>query len=153
MGDEQATREYSNGEVVVVWKSSLCTHSANCIRGLPLVFDTKRRPWIDPLAASTAEIVAQVARCPSAALSIRPAGPADPPANAVAEVPPPTAVEPTVTIEISAAGPLLVRGRVKVQLADGSAVERGETTAFCRCGASAKKPYCDGSHRRIEFVG
>jgi 3-phenylpropionate/trans-cinnamate dioxygenase ferredoxin subunit len=28
----------------------------------------------------------------------------------------------------------------------------GEQTALCRCGRSAKKPFCDGTHRQIGFV-
>jgi uncharacterized Fe-S cluster protein YjdI len=38
------------------------------------VFNPRRRPWIDATAATTAEILAQVAKCPSGALSIAPAG-------------------------------------------------------------------------------
>lgn len=64
------TKRYSNGEVTVVWKPSLCIHSAICFHGLPKVFDPRMRPWVRPEAASTDAIVAQVARCPSGALSI-----------------------------------------------------------------------------------
>lgn len=63
------TMKYSNGEVTIIWKPSLCAHSANCVRGLPLVFDSRRKPWIDPMAATTLEIVEQVKKCPSGALS------------------------------------------------------------------------------------
>jgi uncharacterized Fe-S cluster protein YjdI len=63
------TMKYSNGEVTVIWRPSLCSHSGNCVRGLPAVFDHKRKPWIDAKAASTLEIVEQVKRCPSGALS------------------------------------------------------------------------------------
>jgi uncharacterized Fe-S cluster protein YjdI len=66
----EIVKRYSNGEVVVVWQPDLCIHSGNCARGLPRVFDPRRRPWIDASAASTGEIVAQVAKCPSGALSI-----------------------------------------------------------------------------------
>lgn len=61
--------KYSNGEVTVIWRPSLCIHSAKCVRGLPLVFDTRRKPWIDAKAATTIEIVEQVKSCPSGALS------------------------------------------------------------------------------------
>lgn len=63
-------KRYSNGEVTVVWKSALCSHSGVCFRGLPAVFDPRRRPWIAIDAASSAAIVEQVGRCPSGALSI-----------------------------------------------------------------------------------
>ena len=63
------TMRYSNGEVTVIWKPDVCVHSGVCFRGLPQVFDPRRRPWIAIDAASTSEIVAQVERCPSGALS------------------------------------------------------------------------------------
>lgn len=45
-------------------------------------------------------------------------------------------------------GPLLVRGDVDLVDASGAPVERSRATvAICRCGASAIKPWCDGSHK------
>ena len=63
------TTRYSNGEVTVIWRPEICEHSGICARGLPGVFDPRRRPWIVLAAATTGEIVAQVERCPSGALS------------------------------------------------------------------------------------
>lgn len=63
------TMKYSNGEVTVIWKPSLCIHSGICARGLPLVFDPRRKPWVDAKAATTLEIVEQIKKCPSGALS------------------------------------------------------------------------------------
>jgi uncharacterized Fe-S cluster protein YjdI len=65
----EITKKYSNGEVTIVWKPHLCWHSGKCVFGLPAVFDVYRKPWIDPLAATTDEIVRQVERCPSGALA------------------------------------------------------------------------------------
>ena len=70
MADDQA-REYSNGEVTIIWKPGLCIHSGNCVRGLPEVFNTKRRPWIDASAEPTQGMIDQVKKCPSGALSYR----------------------------------------------------------------------------------
>ena len=64
------TKRYSNGEVTVVWQPAKCVHSGICARGLPLVFDPRRKPWIVLESATTEQIVAQVAKCPSGALSI-----------------------------------------------------------------------------------
>ncbi len=68
--EHDITKRYSNGEVIVVWQPARCIHSGVCVRGLPLVFDPRRRPWIELASATSDEIVAQVARCPSGALSI-----------------------------------------------------------------------------------
>jgi uncharacterized Fe-S cluster protein YjdI len=78
MSDTPVVKHYDNGEVTVVWKPDVCIHSAICFHGLPQVFDPRRRPWVDVKAAATAEIVAQVRKCPSGALSLletkKPAG-------------------------------------------------------------------------------
>lgn len=63
------TKKYSNGEVTVVWKPGLCIHSAICFKGLPTVFDPRKRPWVTPEGASTQQIVDQIKKCPSGALS------------------------------------------------------------------------------------
>ncbi len=63
------TKRYSNGEVTVVWQPHLCIHSGVCFRGLPEVFDPRRQPWVEIDAAPTERVVAQVAQCPSGALS------------------------------------------------------------------------------------
>jgi uncharacterized Fe-S cluster protein YjdI len=68
--EREITKRYTNGEVTVVWQPAKCVHSGICARGLPAVFDPRRRPWIDLTPATTEEIVAQVSRCPSGALSI-----------------------------------------------------------------------------------
>jgi uncharacterized Fe-S cluster protein YjdI len=61
-------KTYVGKEVDVSFDPEVCIHAANCVRGLPGVFDTKRRPWIVPDAAAAEEVVAQVGRCPSGAL-------------------------------------------------------------------------------------
>lgn len=64
------TKRYSNGDITVVWQSGQCIHSANCVKNLPQVFNTKASPWINVENASTEEIIATVNKCPSGALSI-----------------------------------------------------------------------------------
>lgn len=49
-------------------------------------------------------------------------------------------------------GPILVRGDFDVVTPSGEPVPRQrKTVALCRCGASAIKPYCDGTHKMINF--
>lgn len=63
------TKEYSNGEVTIVWKPEMCIHSAICARGLPGVFQPREKPWVKEQGASTQEIIRQIQKCPSGALS------------------------------------------------------------------------------------
>ncbi|MFB7250190.1 CDGSH iron-sulfur domain-containing protein [Microbacterium sp. NPDC056234] len=49
-------------------------------------------------------------------------------------------------------GPLLVRGDVDLRTPDGEPVQRNRrTVALCRCGLSAIKPFCDGTHKAAGF--
>lgn len=49
-------------------------------------------------------------------------------------------------------GPLLVRGQFELISSTGEAIpQRRKTIALCRCGASAIKPFCDGSHKVVGF--
>ena len=49
-------------------------------------------------------------------------------------------------------GPILVRGDFEIVKPSGEPVPRQrQTVALCRCGASAIKPYCDGTHKLIRF--
>ncbi|HQU60477.1 MAG: (4Fe-4S)-binding protein [Phaeodactylibacter sp.] len=142
---ESPAKEYSNGEVTVVWKPRLCMHSEMCFKGLPEVFDPKARPWVNVQGADTERIVQQVKKCPSGALSFffNQEKSASPAKEQPASIP---TVEPTPN------GPLMVHGPIDVKHSDGSIV-RKEKAAFCRCGASGNKPFCDGSHRRVGFEG
>lgn len=54
-------------------------------------------------------------------------------------------------IKVRENGPLLCTGQVQVQTADGDELYRGEDVVLCRCGASANKPFCDGSHKTSGF--
>ncbi|MHB8563088.1 MAG: CDGSH iron-sulfur domain-containing protein [Acidiferrobacteraceae bacterium] len=45
-------------------------------------------------------------------------------------------------------GPLKVEGPLEVRSAAGRTVVRSDQLFFCRCGASANKPFCDGSHKK-----
>ena len=66
---KKVRKEYTNGEVTIVWQNTLCVHSGNCVRGLPAVFDISARPWINADGSTSSDIVNQVNKCPSGALS------------------------------------------------------------------------------------
>lgn len=55
------------------------------------------------------------------------------------------------TIKVNDNGPYLVRGTFEVLDAEGNAYESKETVALCRCGQSASKPFCDGTHGKVGF--
>jgi uncharacterized Fe-S cluster protein YjdI len=62
-------KEYTNGEVTVVWQSEKCIHSGNCVRNNPDVFQPKEKPWIKIEASSSEKIMDTIHKCPSGALS------------------------------------------------------------------------------------
>ncbi|MBV6646661.1 MAG: (4Fe-4S)-binding protein [Cyclobacteriaceae bacterium] len=140
---EEKVRAYKKGDLTVVWRPSLCIHSEKCFKGLPQVFDPNRRPWIDMDGSESEMIQKQVDLCPSGALSakIRGQGDVDP------SSPSPNEVEPIPN------GPLMVYGELVLKNTDGTVAHKSKATAFCRCGASDNKPFCDGSHKNIGFVG
>jgi uncharacterized Fe-S cluster protein YjdI len=62
---------YETDEISVSFDPNICIHSGVCVRGLPAVFDVKRKHWIRPELASAEEVAAQIARCPSGALQYK----------------------------------------------------------------------------------
>lgn len=65
----EVAKEYSNGEVTVVWQSTKCKHAAECVKNSPKVFRPKERPWIDVSQATSEELMNTIDKCPSGALS------------------------------------------------------------------------------------
>jgi uncharacterized Fe-S cluster protein YjdI/CDGSH-type Zn-finger protein len=130
-------RAYTAPEITVYYDVSRCIHFAACVRGLPQVFDTSARPWIQAGNAPAKMVAEVVRRCPTGALhDVLSAGPA--------EVP-----DPATRIDVTENGPLFVRGDLTIAVASGPV--RETRAALCRCGASSHAPYCDGSHRRTGF--
>lgn len=141
MSDKPIVKEYSNEEVTVVWKPESCIHSTICWKkatGLPDVFQPGTKPWVKMEGGTTEEIIRQVDKCPSGALSYRLK-------NETHDV------VSSHVVETLPKGPLLVYGNITVKHAGSEEVKESKVTAFCRCGASLNKPYCDGSHVKIDF--
>ena len=65
----EIVKRYTIHGVTVIWQPALCRHTGICARGLPEVFDPRRRPWIELQHSDAATITAQVERCPSGALT------------------------------------------------------------------------------------
>lgn len=55
-----------------------------------------------------------------------------------------------VTIRCRKDGPLIITGEVTVTDHEGNAFDTSgrENVALCRCGATGKRPFCDGTHRQ-----
>lgn len=70
MNPQQVTKTYTNGEVTILWQAALCQHSGVCVKNLQSVFKPQTQPWIQMEHATSEEIVATVAKCPSGALSV-----------------------------------------------------------------------------------
>ena len=66
-----AEKAYPGKRIVVTFDGEVCRHAAECVRGLPEVFDTKQRPWIQPDNAPADQVAEVVRRCPSGALQYR----------------------------------------------------------------------------------
>ena len=133
-------RHYADDKIDISYDARRCIHAAECVRGLPVVFDTARRPWILPTAAGPDAIVAVITKCPTGALHYarRDGGAAETP-------------DPQKTIVPMPNGPLYVRGCVQLRSADGKVIIADMRMALCRCGQSHHKPFCDNSHRGSGF--
>lgn len=133
-------KEYSNGDITVVWKPEKCFHAGNCVKMLPQVYKPDEKPWIQIENATAEQLKEQVKTCPSGALTYYMND--NPTDNSRAD---------HHEIEVLENGPLLIYGSVSVKNKDGEISTRNTKTAFCRCGASSNKPYCDGSHMKTNW--
>jgi uncharacterized Fe-S cluster protein YjdI len=146
MSMPEITKKYSNGEITIIWKPTVCIHSTLCWKGekgLRDVFNPAEKPWIKPQGAATHAIIQRVNQCPSGALSFY--------YNAEEESKDQIYTESV--IEIMQNGPLLIYGNIMVKHSDGEELKKNKVTAFCRCGQSSNKPYCDGTHAKTGFAG
>ncbi len=132
-------RDYQGNGIVVSYEVKRCIHAAECVRGLPAVFDLDKRPWIQPVEASPDALTEVIVRCPSGALHfVRTDG------GRVEAMPEANTVLPAVN------GPIYIQGNVKITTPDGETLQ-DTRVALCRCGASDNKPFCDNSHLKIDF--
>lgn len=141
MGEKSIIKKYSRDELTVIWQPKKCIHAAVCVKELPGVYDPNSKPWIKPENASVEELKAQIDKCPSGALSYE-----------VGNEKKQTEIMST-KVELMKNGPLLVKGTIEVKSHDGTIETKEKMAAFCRCGASQNKPYCDGSHKGAGFIG
>jgi len=140
-------KEYSNGVVTVVYESDLCIHSGVCSKGLPEVFQPGTRPWVKAQGAVAEEIIKQVQKCPSRALSFY----MNSTDSEEKDSGPIKSLETGHKVEVFKDGPIMMEGPITLIGSDGRRKVVGDACYFCRCGASKSKPFCDGSHKDIGF--
>jgi CDGSH-type Zn-finger protein/uncharacterized Fe-S cluster protein YjdI len=122
--------------LTLLFEARKCIHSRHCVLEQPAVFKANvEGPWIDPDATSVESLVALAHKCPSNAIRyLRKDGVSD------------ESAPPVNLLQVRENGPLGVRAELTI---DGAAV--GYRATLCRCGASKRKPFCDGSHGTIGF--
>lgn len=137
-----AERVYVNDQVEVTWQPQYCIHFAACVRGSQAVFDPQRRPWIDLEGDSAERILEIVQQCPSGALHARRPG----------EVRHAEDVPAVAELQPRKDGPIFVRGPMRIVDRSGALIREDVRMTLCRCGGSANKPFCDGTHRTNGFT-
>jgi len=145
------TKEYKTEDLIVYWTPSLCSHAGKCIHGLPEVFNTEKRPWINMNGAKAEEIIKAIDTCPTGALQYR--------LTESSKVDPAIAKGPgsidcksesftNVQIKVANNGPFIVKGPVQLIDFDGKLIKESSQMVLCRCGLSKNLPFCDGSHMK-----
>ncbi|WP_420627889.1 CDGSH iron-sulfur domain-containing protein [Candidatus Leptofilum sp.] len=132
-------KQYTSEKIDVSYDVKRCIHAAECVRGLPAVFDTAKRPWVQPGNSAADAVVDVVERCPTGALHYTRKD------DGLAEKAP-----EQNRILITPNGPLYVHGDLQIEMADNAVAET--RAALCRCGQSANKPFCDNAHKTAEFT-
>ena len=147
---DKTDRKYTNGEITVYWQPKKCIHATTCYRELIEVFNPRKRPWVNMNGASTDEIVRVVRLCPTQALSFKYNK------DLIANKPDNQTIKPTeqdAEVRIMEDGPMVLKGNFVLFDTDNKELRHLKMSSLCRCGASNDLPYCDGTHRKIGYIG
>ena len=129
--------EARGAQAVVRFDTARCIHARACVLSQPTVFRANvEGDWIVPDAASPGALLAVAYNCPSGAITVErlDGGEAE-------------ALPPVNLLRIRENGPLALHADITLA---GTSV--GKRATLCRCGASANKPFCDGSHGAAGFT-
>lgn len=137
-------KKYSNSEITITWEPDKCIHSRQCFGNLMKVFDPRKRPWINIDGATSEEIMNTIDKCPSKALAYFKND--SPQERSITE-----ASEDSVKIKLLVNGPIEFNGECVIVDKDGNESFKSGKFFLCRCGSSNNKPFCDGSHRKVDF--
>ena len=130
-------KTFSSPNLSIQDDHSICVHSGFCGNRITNVWKMLKES--NDLQVR-AEIIAMIERCPSGTLAYA--------LESGGEI-----VEPDLPKEVTVIpdGPLWITGGIPVERSDWQPLETRNRVTLCRCGASAKKPLCDGSHKEIGF--
>jgi CDGSH-type Zn-finger protein len=136
-------RDYVGKEITIHDNRKICSHAKECVNNLPSVFKLGSKPWIDSNGSKMQDIINTVRKCPSGALSYS--------IDGIEYRDPKEQRDPILTVLKN--GPYYITGGIDLI---GENIEFGEGASkehytLCRCGASENKPFCDGTHRTINF--
>ena len=131
---------FNSDAITVTWSKRRCIHAAECVAGLPRVFQPGERPWIKLEHAAAEHVADIVRRCPTGALHYEPLD------GATAEAPP-----ESNTVRVTPNGPTYLYGDIEIRNEQDDVLLKDTRVALCRCGGSANKPFCDNSHRGRGF--
>ncbi len=131
---------YESDEIEVTWDKVKCIHAKECVHGLPGVFNIDEKPWIQPSQANADKVAEVIRQCPSGALQYKRK-------DSGADEPIPEKNILTLVED----GPVYLKGNLQIKNLDGEVIAEETRAAFCRCGKSSNKPFCDNSHIEAEF--
>jgi CDGSH-type Zn-finger protein len=133
----ERAKSYGGDGIEVFDDRPTCVHAGFCGNKVTNVWKMAAKTGDSQIRA---QAMAMIERCPSGALTYAVDG----------EV-----IEPDLPTEVAVTpdGPLWVSGGVTVTRSDGTQLETRNRVTLCRCGQSASKPLCDGSHKEAGFTG
>lgn len=132
-------RDFVGADITVHYNLLQCASAEHCSEKLAAVFRKGEKPWIQPDRSTPQEVMELIEKCPSGALRYTFQG----------QTGPATCEQPQ--IRVAKNGPYEVEG-IALHVDEWAEAAARDRYTLCRCGASKNKPFCDGSHWRIEFT-
>lgn len=131
---------YKGRDILIHFDLDRCTHVAECLMGLPQVFNNLRKPWVMPDNAEANQIAEVILRCPTGSLHFeRLDGGWEEP------------IPDFNTISITANGPHYIHGNVEIYDDQNNLLLKDTRVGICRCGKSKILPLCDNTHSSNNF--
>ncbi len=139
---EDKLRDYYGEDIIVHFNLAVCSHNGACIKGLPEVFNVRKKPWIMADNAPVEKVIETIRKCPSGALSYT--------VNNITY----GEFKEKKEIVIQKNGPLQVGGGIELKDDQNTKPQLKTQYELCRCGLSKNKPFCDGTHKctRIDEI-